>query len=117
MSKPRVAVAAGLLLLIACSGDRLHIVATVPDAYGPAVMAMRLSVLDVPEVLPFDCDDLAFGRLASVGARRNTVQQVSVARGGNADLIDVARDGPKVLWMEGVTAENITIVQGCAAVS
>jgi len=103
-------------LLSACTDPALNIQFDIPGRYRSAIVNANLRVLEPPVLEPFDCEALAFSRIAPDVIRLSTVLEVRARASENVPLAELDRLSTKLLVADGLDDDGETLVTGCYGV-
>lgn len=99
-----------------CGGPALELRFEVPAPYRAQVARVVLEVLVPPAGRPFDCEDLAFGRVDAALRTLSRSASYVVTDESRAELSALPRTGRKLFVAEGRDDEDVQLVAGCAEV-
>ncbi len=112
----RLAPLAPLVLVAACTDPVLNVQFTIPGRYNSEVKSSTLRIVEPPPAEPFDCDAIAFSRLAPDVLRLSTTLEVTARSSDAVPLADLDRLSSKLLLADGLDASGDALVRGCLAV-
>lgn len=108
---------AGVSLGSGCQDPQVSIEFIVPSDYVPSLQSISLEVFTPPVADPFDCADVAFGRVDDKTLAASLVREIVVRGGATVDLSGIPRLGDKILIARGLDDQDIAVVAGCVALA
>ncbi len=113
----RLCLLAAMVCSASCGSASLDLVFSVPQPYGDAIKQVDLRIYQPRAASAFDCDALAFGQVEDGVLRGSLVQEVSVTNEGVLALAQIERQGDKVVFAQGLDAQDRPVVRGCVQVA
>ncbi|MCK6552217.1 hypothetical protein L6R52_40680 [Myxococcota bacterium] len=102
-------------MLAACGDPELGLRFEIREPYRDVITSVSVQIFEPPISAPFDCEDLAFGRVDPMTVTFSRVGQVT-SDALTTPLNDIDRTAKKLFWLDGLDDASLRLVTGCAAV-